>query len=56
MMLQVPSLVDKYMSGKTRLDDYITHRMPFDKVWLASVSFCEGPCNPACPSKAAPPP
>jgi len=30
--LQVPGLVDKYMSGGTRLDDYITHRMKFDQI------------------------
>lgn len=30
--LQVPELVVKYLAGDTKLDDYITHRMPFDKV------------------------
>ena len=29
---QVPGLVDKYMAGGTKLDDYITHNMKFDQV------------------------
>ena len=28
----VPGLVQKYMSGGTKLDDYITHEMNFDQV------------------------
>ncbi len=28
----VPELVNEYMAGKTRLDQYITHEMKFDEV------------------------
>ena len=28
---QVPDLVELYLRGETRLDDYITHRLPFDQ-------------------------
>jgi hypothetical protein len=34
---QVPDLVDLYMRGETRLDDYITHNLPFDKVSLQRI-------------------
>eukprot|EP00798_Chlamydomonas_sp_ICE-L_P021799 gene21799-28821_t len=30
--IQVPDLVNEYMAGTTRLDKYITHTMPFDKI------------------------
>jgi len=30
--IQVPGLVEKYMAGGTRLDDYVTHEMPFDQI------------------------
>lgn len=30
--LQVPELVARYMKGDTRLDQYISHEMPFDKI------------------------
>jgi S-(hydroxymethyl)glutathione dehydrogenase/alcohol dehydrogenase len=30
--LAVPELVRRYMAGGTRLDDYITHRLPFDRI------------------------
>eukprot|EP00873_Tetraselmis_striata_P013043 jgi/Tetstr1/433307/TSEL_022594.t1 len=30
--IQVPELVNKYMEGGTKLDDYVTHEMPFDKI------------------------
>eukprot|EP00775_Hariotina_reticulata_P002332 gene2332-2640_t len=30
--LQVPDLVNDYMSGNTKLDDYITHTMNFDQI------------------------
>merc|ERR1712151_1301410 len=29
---QVPSLVDMYMNGEVKLDQYITHEMSFDKI------------------------
>lgn len=29
---QVPKLVDRYMAGETKLDQYITHELPFDQV------------------------
>lgn len=30
--LQVPELVQTYMSGATLLDKYVTHRMPFEQI------------------------
>lgn len=30
--LQVPDLVNDYLAGNTKLDDYVTHRLPFDKI------------------------
>lgn len=30
---QVPKLVERYMAGETKLDDYITHELPFNQVW-----------------------
>ena len=30
--LQVPGLVDSYMEGKTLLDQYISHEMPFAEI------------------------
>lgn len=30
LSLQVPDLVELYQRGETMLDDYITHRLPFD--------------------------
>jgi threonine dehydrogenase-like Zn-dependent dehydrogenase len=29
---QVPELVEKYLAGKTKLDDYITHVLPFERI------------------------
>jgi hypothetical protein len=29
---QVPQLVEEYMRGGTKLDDYITHEMPFESI------------------------
>lgn len=28
----VPQLVDKYLAGKTKLDDYVTHNMKFSEI------------------------
>lgn len=32
LVVQVPDLVQDYMSGNTKLDDYITHTMKFDQI------------------------
>lgn len=29
---QVPELVDRYMAGDTKLDDYISHELPFEEI------------------------
>merc|ERR1712084_58354 len=29
---QVPELCDRYMKGELKIDEYITHNMPFDKI------------------------
>jgi len=40
----VPRLVAKYMTGKTRLDKYITHRMAFDDINAAFDLMKSGGC------------
>ena len=40
----VPGLVEKYMDGKTRLDDYITHTMSFDRINEAFDLLHKGEC------------
>lgn len=42
--LQVPDLVDMYMKGETKLDDYITHRLPFDQINEAFELLHSGQC------------
>lgn len=32
----MPKLVERYMAGGTKLDDYITHELPFDQVPLVT--------------------
>ena len=29
---EVPKLVDRYMNGELKIDEYITHKMPFSKI------------------------
>uniref|UniRef100_A0A061S8I9 S-(hydroxymethyl)glutathione dehydrogenase n=1 Tax=Tetraselmis sp. GSL018 TaxID=582737 RepID=A0A061S8I9_9CHLO len=41
---QVPELVQKYMAGGTRLDDYITHEMKFDQINEAFDLLHAGKC------------
>lgn len=42
--IQIPELVDKYMSGQTLLDKYITHTMDFDKINDAFELLRSGKC------------
>ena len=42
--LQVPELVDIYMEGATKLDDYISHRMRFDSINEAFELLHSGKC------------
>jgi S-(hydroxymethyl)glutathione dehydrogenase/alcohol dehydrogenase len=42
--LQVPELVDTYMEGATKLDDYISHRMRFDNINEAFELLHSGKC------------
>lgn len=42
--LKIPDLVDKYMSGQTLLDKYITHRMHFDQINEAFELLRKGDC------------
>eukprot|EP00873_Tetraselmis_striata_P013042 jgi/Tetstr1/433306/TSEL_022593.t1 len=42
--IQVPELVNKYMEGKTRLDDYVTHSMKFDQINEAFELLHAGKC------------
>ena len=40
----VPGLVEKYMRGETRLDEYITHRMKFAEINEAFALLHGGKC------------
>jgi len=42
--LQVPDLVETYMKGETKLDDYITHTMKFDLINEAFDLLHSGKC------------
>ena len=42
--LQVPELVELYMKGETKLDDYITHTMSFDSINEAFDLLHSGKC------------
>ena len=42
--LDVPGLVEKYRRGGTRLDDYVTHEMHFDRINEAFELLHEGKC------------
>ncbi|KAG1665416.1 hypothetical protein FOA52_005758 [Chlamydomonas sp. UWO 241] len=42
--IQVPDLVSDYMSGETKLDDYITHTMKFDQINAAFELLHSGDC------------
>jgi len=55
---QVPDLVELYQRGETMLDEYITHRLPFDGACCAAQCslgrFCKAPSSKtACPLLAA---
>ena len=40
----VPKLVEKYQSGTTKLDDYVTHTMHFDEINKAFDLLHKGEC------------
>lgn len=40
----VPQLVDKYLAGGTKLDDYVTHTMKFDQINEAFELLHAGKC------------
>eukprot|EP00747_Dinoflagellata_sp_TGD_P181833 gnl/TRDRNA2_/TRDRNA2_35817_c0_seq1.p1 gnl/TRDRNA2_/TRDRNA2_35817_c0~~gnl/TRDRNA2_/TRDRNA2_35817_c0_seq1.p1 ORF type:complete len:702 (-),score=144.16 gnl/TRDRNA2_/TRDRNA2_35817_c0_seq1:33-1988(-) len=42
--LQVPILTDLYMAGELKIDEYITHQMPFDKINEAFDLLHKGEC------------
>jgi len=42
--MQVPGLVDLYMKGETKLDDYITHKLPFHAINEAFELLHSGKC------------
>jgi Zn-dependent alcohol dehydrogenase len=42
--IQVPELVEQYMRGETKLDDYITHTMKFDEINEAFDLLHSGKC------------
>jgi S-(hydroxymethyl)glutathione dehydrogenase/alcohol dehydrogenase len=42
--IAVPKLVEKYMSGSTKLDKYITHQMKFDEINEAFELLHQGKC------------
>ena len=41
---QVPELCDRYMKGEVKLDEYITHQMPFDSINEAFELLHAGKC------------
>ncbi|KAH0238500.1 S-nitrosoglutathione reductase, partial [Aureobasidium melanogenum] len=41
---QLPDLVDDYMSGKLKVDEFITHRQPLDKINAAFQDMKAGDC------------
>jgi len=42
--VQVPQLVERAMRGGTRLDDYVTHEMPFDRINEGFALLHKGEC------------
>ena len=42
--IAVPQLVEKYMAGKTKLDKYVTHEMPFESIKEAFELLHAGKC------------
>jgi len=42
--LQIPELVEIYLKGETKLDDYITHEMKFDQINEAFDLLHSGKC------------
>jgi len=45
---QVPMLVDMYMNGELKIDEYITHTMPFDKINEGFDLLHKGECLRCC--------
>lgn len=41
---QLPDLVDDYMNGKLKVDEFITHRQPLDKINAAFQDMKAGDC------------
>lgn len=41
---QLPDLVDDYMTGKLKVDEFITHRQPLDKINSAFADMKAGDC------------
>ncbi len=41
---QLPDLVEDYMTGKLRVDDFITHRQPLGKINEAFNAMRQGNC------------
>ena len=42
--LQVPHLVERYAKGEVKIDEYITHRMPFDDINKGFKLLHDGGC------------
>ena len=42
--IEVPKLVEKYLAGKTKLDDYVTHEMKFEQINEAFELLHAGKC------------
>jgi len=40
----VPELVEKYLKKEVKLDEYITHKMPFEKINEAFELLHDGKC------------
>lgn len=41
---QLPDLVDEYMTGKLKVDEFITHRQPLDGITQAFADMKQGDC------------
>ena len=41
---QLPDLVDDYMQGKLKVDEFITHRQPLAKIYQAFSAMQAGDC------------
>ena len=42
--MQVPELVEGYLEGKFKLDEYVTHEMPFSQINEAFELLHKGEC------------